>query len=200
MQTRSESRLRTFKQTPADSFVFQRSSVQISSEPMLHYKNSVLCFHNVTNPFPRKSLILITIRIARGWGVFFFRRPTSYTSAARKSRSFIRLPPLASFFRYRLLCFRQLTASLCKKGGMGREPSVNTRTGRALCPSTARMPTSCEKSVSGCCHCLRRHRILDGGDTSVFRQQVLALLDDQHLNAVEARHFDNFVHHVLGCE
>jgi len=84
---------------------------------------SALCFHILTNPFSRNSLVFTTIRIAQGCGVFLFLdvhesqvTQPQVTHFHGIAASFASLGPL---FRNLSLYFQQLAASFCKTPGVG---------------------------------------------------------------------------------
>jgi len=169
MQSRSQPRLRSFKRAPPVTLVFPRYWFQSRSESMLHCKNSVLCFHNLTNCFSRKSLVLITIRIARGCGGRLPRHRTEShcpTAASDAVSNCCKLSAL--FFDTDSFVFSNLQPLSCKTGGVRGAP-------RSVGPQVR---TSRQKSLSRGCYSLRWHGVVDAGDTGVFRQQVLPLLDD----------------------
>ena len=100
MQSLSQSRFNLSKRAPA-SFSSPSLCVQYLFDPWLRCKAnplalrrtawSVLCFHNLTNCFSRKPLVLITIQIAGGVGIY-----TRHSSLATRHFPFIfsSLPPL----------------------------------------------------------------------------------------------------------
>src|ERR1700751_5784964 len=47
------------------------------------------------------------------------------------------------------------------------------------------------------CYGFWRNGVLYGRDPRVFRQQNLAVLDDEHLDTGQASYFDDFIRHVL---
>jgi hypothetical protein len=110
----------------------------------LSYKQSAflspLCFHNLTNPFSRKSLVFTSIQIPRGvWRVLFpgcalcLGAPAcpdpvgvanSIFSAACSLLLALSLEgfSLGPLFRRRVVCFQRLTTSFGKMpGGGGRD-------------------------------------------------------------------------------
>jgi hypothetical protein len=169
MQSWSQPRLRSFKPALPVTLVFPpRYWFQSRSESMLHCKNSVLCFHNLTNCFSRKSLVLITIRIARGRGGLPRHRTESHCPTAASDAVSNRCKLLARFFDTDSFVFSNLQSLGCKTGGYRGAP-------RSVGPQVR---TSRQKSLSGGCYSLRWHGVVDAGDTGVFLQQVLPLLDD----------------------
>jgi hypothetical protein len=77
--------------TPA---VAHHGLLRAAHDPL--FSLSVLCFHNLTNCFSRKSFVLITIRIARGCHLCALRAPTSVPSVLR----FFRVAGATCFISY----------------------------------------------------------------------------------------------------
>ena len=105
-----------------------RTALGLSALPTIQCPSSLsslpsmasLCFHILTNCLPRKSSILIAIRIARGYtlsassGSF-----PCYPAFSLKCLVFKSLPPLCPLLRALTLCFQRLAASFRKIPGVG---------------------------------------------------------------------------------
>ena len=118
-------------------------------EPFLNAPRSPLCFHNLTNCFPRKCFGLIFIQIAGGCHPLDAARERNFLCRAKLNLfCFIPFRTLLRFAKIQLFCFHSLAHSFRKTTGVGGSlviflhptghlakcsPGLQTR---GFCPST----------------------------------------------------------------
>jgi hypothetical protein len=165
MQSWSQPRLRAATRTPDSVSLLPRSLFQSGPNPALASRNSAACFQKLTNCFPQAPCF---DNHAQWWGcgVFCFPWSQRFTGYEPEATPFHTVAASCLSFCTPRLLFSASYSLFCQKvGGVGYTLTLCFR-------------TSPSKSSSRRRYRFRRDGILDGGDAGVFRQQVLAVLDD----------------------